>query len=71
MDSQQAQEFRRRWEAAAAIEVAEQRMASLELRWRQLNAIWELARELGLPLTSNGQEEEVWQRWAKLKANLA
>ncbi len=70
MDSQQAQEFRQRWQAAALVEAAEQRAASLELRWRQLNAILELARELELPLPSTDQEEAVWQRWAKLKAHL-
>lgn len=70
MDSQQAHEFRQRWQAAALIEAAEQRAASIELRWRQLNAILELARKLELRLNSSDQDEAVWQRWAKLKANL-
>jgi hypothetical protein len=68
MDPQQAREYRDRWQEVAAIEAAEQRAASIELRWRQLNAILQMAMDLGLPLDRRQEgEEEVWLRWARLK----
>ena len=68
MSDQLLKEFRERWQAVAAIEVEEQRMASIALRWKQTNAILRLAIGLGLPLTEPDAEEEVVrQRWAKLK----
>ena len=61
-------EFRDRWQAVAAIEAEEQRMASIALRWQQTNAILRLAIGLGLPLTEPDEEKEiVRQQWAKLK----
>jgi hypothetical protein len=66
MNRQQAEEFRQRWQAVAEIEAEEQREATIELRWRQLNAIWGLAHGLGLP-TPERDEEVVRQRWIKLK----
>jgi len=68
MDDQQAREFRERWQAVAAIEAEEQRVASMALRWQQMNAILRLAMGLGLPLTEPDEEEEdVRRRWARLK----
>ena len=69
MDSQRARKFRQRWQAAATIKTVAPEAASLALRWQQSNAILRLARNLGLTLTSTKQEEMVWQRWARLKAN--
>jgi len=61
-------EFQDRWQAVAAIEMEEQRTASVALRWQQINALWRMAVGLGLPLTkSDEQEEAVRRRWAKLK----
>lgn len=68
MNRQLAREFRDRWRAVAAVEIEEQRAASVALRWQQLNAILRLAIGLGLPLVESEEEEEiVRQRWAKLK----
>ena len=66
MDRQQAEEFRQRWQGVAAIEAEELRAATVELRWRQLNAIWGLVRGLGLPAPER-DEEVVRQRWNKIK----
>ena len=60
-------QFRKRWQAVAALEREEQREASVALRWQQLNAILRLAISLELPLREQFEEEIVRQRWAKLK----
>jgi len=60
-------QFRKRWQAVAALEREEQREASVALRWQQLNAIQRLAIGLELPLREQFEEEIVRQRWAKLK----
>jgi hypothetical protein len=58
--------YRAGWQAVAEIERQELRNASLELRWRQLNAIIGLA--IGLGIFKPAEDEiEVFQRWAKLK----
>ncbi len=68
MDAQLAREFRERWQAVEVVEAEEERAASLEMRWVQLNAIWRMARELRLPLTNTDrQEEAVRRRWLRLK----
>jgi hypothetical protein len=66
MTKEQAQEYRARWEAVQAIEIAEQRAATVQERWRQLNAVWRLAQGLRLPPPER-DEEVVRARWAKLK----
>ncbi len=70
LDSQLAKQFRDRWQAVAAVEDEEQRAASIGLRWKQLNAIWQLA--LGLRMQSEPDETEVLvrERWARLKRGL-
>ena len=69
MNSQQAKEFRNRWQAVLAVEAEEQRVASLALRWQQTNAILRLAMGLGLPLAEEDSEEieSVRRRWGLLK----
>lgn len=68
MDISPAREFRDRWRAVAAVEMEEQRAASVALRWQQLNSLIRLAMGLGLPLARSDEEEAVvWRRWAKLK----
>jgi len=70
IDPQLAKQFRDRWQAVAAVEDQEQRAASIGLRWKQLNAIWQLA--LGLSMQSEPDETEgfVRERWARLKRGL-
>lgn len=68
MDKQLVKEYRDRWEAVAAIELEEQRSASVDQRWRQLNAILQLARGLGLS-PAKPDDETVYRRWARLKGD--
>lgn len=58
--------YQERWKAVEAIQAEERRSASLELRWRQLNAAYGMAKGLGL-LQPDPSEMEVFERWAKLK----
>ena len=58
--------YRDRWQAVAEIERQEQQIASVEVRWRQLNSVIRLAIGLGI-LKTDQSEEEIYQRWAKLK----
>ncbi len=67
MTKEQAQEFRDRWQAVNAIEVAEQQAATVQQRWHELNALWEEARLLGLPLQEAEDVEVVRARWVRLK----
>ena len=68
MDRQTLIAYRNRWRAVEAVEREEQKGASVALRWQQANAIFRLA--MGMGLLSNNpddQEQEVYQRWARLK----
>lgn len=62
--------YRARWQAVEEIERQELQNATLELRWRQLNAVIGLA--IGLGIYQPVEDDiEVFQRWAKLKENAA
>ena len=67
LDSQLAKQFRDRWQAVAVVEMQEQRAASVGLRWRQLNAVWQLALGMGLQPEPDDTESLVRERWARLK----
>lgn len=68
MNRQQAKAFRARWQAVKAVEVEEQRAASIALRFRQMNAIFRIGMGLGLLRTEDDVETEaVRRRWVKLK----
>ena len=71
-DDQLMKEFRERWQAVEAIEAEEQRAASIASRWRQLNAILQMAIDMGLDLSELGRDDDeiVWRRWAQLKDGL-
>jgi len=70
MDKQLAREFRERWDAAAAVDVKERQSMPIALRWQQMNATFQLAMGLGLPLKEMGEDEHiVHQRWGKLKGD--
>ena len=58
--------YQEHWPAVEEIQAEERRSASLELRWRQLNAAYGMAKGLGL-LQPDLSEMEVFERWAKLK----
>lgn len=59
--------YKERWKAVEEIERQELRIASMETRWQQINAIWRLAKGLGLSFEPDESEIEVFARWAKLK----
>ena len=62
--------YRARWQAVEEIERQELQNATLDLRWRQLNAVIGLA--IGLGIYQPVEDDiEVIQRWAKLKENAA
>ncbi|HEX9974692.1 MAG TPA: hypothetical protein VGD14_21690 [bacterium] len=62
-------EFRDRWKAVEAVEAEEQKSASVELRWQQLNSILRMAIGLGLPrIESTENDVIVYQRWVKLRS---
>ena len=67
MDRKLVKEFRERWQAVAAVENEEQEAASVGLRWQQLNAIVQLALELGIFPVERAEEAAVRERWMKLK----
>ncbi len=67
MDKELVRQYRERWQAVAAIEIEEQRAATIEQRWRQLNAIWNMAQALGILKSNADDEEVVYLRWSKLK----
>jgi hypothetical protein len=68
MNRRQAKEFRARWQAVEAVEVEEQRAASIALRFRQMSAIFRIGMGLGLLRTEDDVETEaVRRRWVKLK----
>jgi hypothetical protein len=60
------QAYQARWKAIEEFQMEERRSAPLELRWRQLNAAYGLAKGLGL-LQPDPTESEVHKRWAYLK----
>lgn len=63
--------YQDRWKQIADVERGEQRAASMDLRWRQTNAILAIALGLGLTLDRKGIDEAIIrQRWEKLKGGL-
>ena len=58
--------YQARWAEVEAVVSEERRTASLEVRWRQLNAAFAMAQGLGL-LREDPSEVEVFERWARLK----
>jgi hypothetical protein len=65
----QARAFRRRWELVAAAEREELRNTSPEIRFRQLAALFATAQSLGWDEALREGEEEVRERWKKLRAS--
>lgn len=70
MDKALVQHFRQRWQLVEEIQRSEARAASLELRWRQLNAMYRLSQRLKLTAPQT-DEIAVYERWAKLKAKIS
>ncbi len=62
MTRAQARRLRDRWRAAGLVGAMEHHASSVDLRWRQLNALWRVAIGLGLPLTEAEGVQEVRER---------
>jgi len=69
MDRMDAKLFRERWQAVEKIQIQEAASATIGLRWRQLNAAYELAKELCVTF-DHADEAGVYQRWARLKESV-
>lgn len=72
MVKQDVQAFRDRWQAVAEIETRELQQASIAQRWRQFNAILQMAvaLELVLPQDDIAEIVVVRQRWQRLREAL-
>lgn len=55
-----------RWSAVEAVQRQERMNAPMELRWRQLNAAFAIAKGLGM-IKPDESETGVIERWAKIK----
>jgi hypothetical protein len=62
--------YQARWAEVEAVVTEERRTAPLDLRWRQLNTAYAMAKGLGL-LQEDPSEAGVFERWAKLKDKAA
>jgi len=69
MEKQDLQAFRERWQAVAKVEQFELRQMSVTQRWRQFNAILQMAAalELSLPQDDIGEIITIRQRWRRLQ----
>jgi hypothetical protein len=68
MDPIVVRECHARWQAVSDVEESERQQATIESRWRKLNAILQVAVTLGPDLRSQSEDEAiVWQRRARLK----
>ena len=62
--------YQLRWSQVEKVVQEERRSASFELRWKQLNSAYAMAKGLGM-LQSDPSEMKVFQTWAKLKEKAA
>lgn len=67
MSAEEARAYIDRWKAVAEIEQRELQAATIQEKWRQLNAIKRLADGLGITREDDDGKMEVYLRWAKLK----
>ncbi len=68
---EQAAAFRQRWQLVEEAEHQELQTSPLELRFRQLAAMFESARGLGWATTEESEILQVRERWAKLRRSPA
>ncbi len=67
MSAADARAYIDRWKDVAEIEQRELQSATIQEKWRQLNAIHQLADRLGITRVDDDGKMEVYLRWAKLK----
>lgn len=71
LDKDLVREYRERWRAVEAVDLAEQRLAPVSWRWQQLEAIFRLAAGLGLTEKESSEEElESYERWSRVKRRM-
>jgi hypothetical protein len=59
-----------RWATVETVQEEERRLIPIELKWRQLNSAYGMAKGLN-PVQPDQGEQGVFERWAKLKEKLA
>ena len=62
--------YQTRWAQVEKVVQEERRTASLELRWKQLNSAYAMAKGLGM-LQADPSELKVFQTWTRLKVKAA
>ncbi|MBN1318116.1 MAG: hypothetical protein JXA42_21720 [Anaerolineales bacterium] len=68
MDKEQVRLFKDRWKAVEEIEAQERMAETIESKWRKLNALYLMGKQLGLLQTEiDEQEMAVYLRWSELK----
>jgi len=67
MDKQEAIKYRERWQFVSAKLAEEARTTPVEIKLRQLAVMFEAARALGWTEKLREGEEEVRERWRRLK----
>ena len=68
MDASEARAYIERWQAVEEIERQEAQAATIQDRWRQLNALRRRAARLGIQRAGDDGEMEIFSLWANLKA---
>jgi uncharacterized protein (UPF0335 family) len=67
MDKADAVAFRERWRDVERIERMEAQSATIQDRWRQLNAVKMRATRLGITQKEDDSEMEIFLIWANLR----
>jgi hypothetical protein len=67
MDRQQLIDMQRGFAEVHQLELEERRNATPAMRMQQLDAIWAMARELGIPIEPHEPDPAVREQWAKLR----
>jgi hypothetical protein len=71
MTKEEAQAWRERWRAVNAFEREETRRKSRELRLQECMELSGWARAMGWLGTRRDGQEQVWERWRRLKEHYA
>jgi len=71
MDKADAIAFRERWRDVERIERIEAQSATIQDRWRQLNAVKQRATRLGITRKEDDSEMKIFLIWANLRKKYA
>ena len=67
MEKADAIAYRERWREVEQVERLETQSATIQDRWRQLNAVKRRANRLGITRKEDDGEMEIFLRWANLR----